>query len=84
MFSNVFQLSRRDTIVTRGEAQSKLHKNVVTKGKFQRQLVELRKKIKNAITVSLLVKDINITFLKIWKISYIINTYHFVSRIFRN
>ncbi|BFZ02980.1 hypothetical protein BsWGS_06019 [Bradybaena similaris] len=42
-------VSRRDTIVTRGDAQSKLKKNTVTKGTFERQMGELRKKIKQTI-----------------------------------
>ena len=45
---------RRDTIVTRGEAQMKAkdyNKKVVTKGTFQRQMGELRKKIKTTIKV---------------------------------
>ena len=42
---------RRDTIVTRGDAQSKMNKKVVTKGTFQRQLVDLKKKIKTTIQV---------------------------------
>lgn len=46
-----YTVLRRDTIVTRGEARAKLNKKVVTKGKFQRQLAELRKKIKSAIAV---------------------------------
>ena len=41
---------RRDTIVTRGDAQTKTNKKVVTKGSFQRQLAELRKKIKQTIS----------------------------------
>lgn len=44
--------TRRDTIVTRGDAQSKLKKNTVTKGTFERQMGELRKKIKQTINVS--------------------------------
>ena len=39
-------VSRRDTIVTRGDAQSKLYKKVETKGTFQKKLTETRKKIK--------------------------------------
>ena len=39
-------VSRRDTIVTRGDAQSKLYKKVETKGTFQKKLTEMRKKIK--------------------------------------
>ncbi|XP_025098485.1 coiled-coil domain-containing protein 40-like isoform X2 [Pomacea canaliculata] len=42
-------VSRRDTIVTRGEAQSKLQKKILTKGSFERQMAELRKKIKTTI-----------------------------------
>ena len=50
----MFCAFRRDTIVTRGEARAKLDKKVITKSKFQRQLADLRKKIKNAITVNIL------------------------------
>ncbi|XP_071960201.1 coiled-coil domain-containing protein 40-like isoform X2 [Antedon mediterranea] len=39
-------VSRRDTIVTRGDAQSKLNKKVETKGTFKKKLVEMGKKIK--------------------------------------
>lgn len=48
---------RRDTIVTRGDAQAKIaartksKDKTVTKGTFQRQLAELRKKIKTTIQV---------------------------------
>lgn len=42
-------VSRRDTIVTRGDAQTKINKKVLTKGTFQRQMGETRKKIKNTI-----------------------------------
>ncbi|XP_060084117.1 coiled-coil domain-containing protein 40-like [Ylistrum balloti] len=42
-------VSRRDTIVTRGDAQQKTNKNVLTKGTFERQMAELRKKIKHTI-----------------------------------
>ncbi|XP_064620964.1 coiled-coil domain-containing protein 40-like isoform X2 [Lineus longissimus] len=42
-------VSRRDTIVTRGDAQTKMNKKVITKGTFQRQLAETKKKIKNTI-----------------------------------
>jgi len=42
-------VSRRDTIVTRGDAQSKMNKKVLTKGTFQRQMGELKKKIKTTI-----------------------------------
>lgn len=42
-------VSRRDTIVTRGDAQTKVSKKTVTKGTFQRQLNELKKKIKQTI-----------------------------------
>ena len=42
---------RRDTIVTRGDAQSKMKKKVLTKGTFERQMAELRKKIKSTIQV---------------------------------
>lgn len=44
--------SRRDTIVTRGDAQAKLNKKVLTKGTFQRQMAELKKKIKVTVHVS--------------------------------
>ena len=43
---------RRDTIVTRGDAQQKTNKKVLTKGTFERQMAETRKKIKQTITVS--------------------------------
>ncbi len=46
---------RRDTIVTRGDAASKVStaaKQVVTKGTFKRQMSELRKKIKSTVQVS--------------------------------
>lgn len=42
---------RRDTIVTRGDASQKVNKKVLTKGTFERQMGELRKKIKVTITV---------------------------------
>uniref|UniRef100_A0A0B7A0L2 Coiled-coil domain-containing protein 40 n=1 Tax=Arion vulgaris TaxID=1028688 RepID=A0A0B7A0L2_9EUPU len=42
-------VSRRDTILTRGDAQSKMKKKTVTKGTFERQMGELRKKIKQTI-----------------------------------
>ncbi|KAH9504072.1 Coiled-coil domain-containing protein 40 [Bulinus truncatus] len=42
-------VSRRDTIVTRGEAQSKMKNKIVTKGTFERQMGEMRKKIKQTI-----------------------------------
>ncbi|XP_041363110.1 coiled-coil domain-containing protein 40-like [Gigantopelta aegis] len=42
-------VSRRDSIVTRGEAQSKMKVKVLTKGTFERQMAELRKKIKQTI-----------------------------------
>ncbi|CAL1527056.1 unnamed protein product [Lymnaea stagnalis] len=42
-------VSRRDTILTRGDAQSKMKKKVVTKGIFERQMGEIRKKIKQTI-----------------------------------
>lgn len=42
---------RRDTIVTRGDAQQKINKKVLTKGTFERQMGELRKKIKVTIQV---------------------------------
>ena len=50
-----FARFRRDTIVTRGDAQSKASnatKQVLTKGTFQRQMAELKKKIKTTIQVS--------------------------------
>ena len=37
--------------MTRGDAQSKMKKTVLTKGSFERQMAELRKKIKNTIQV---------------------------------
>lgn len=40
-------VSRRETIVTRGEAQGKIDKKTPTKGAFQKKLMELKKKIKN-------------------------------------
>ncbi|XP_071132695.1 coiled-coil domain-containing protein 40-like [Mytilus edulis] len=43
-------VSRRDTIVTRGDASQKVNKKVLTKGTFERQMGELRKKIKVTIT----------------------------------
>ncbi|WAQ97414.1 CCD40-like protein [Mya arenaria] len=42
-------VSRRDTIVTRGDAQQKMSKKVLTKGTFERQMNETRKKIKQTI-----------------------------------
>ncbi|GFR74317.1 coiled-coil domain-containing protein 40 [Elysia marginata] len=42
-------VSRRDTILTRGDAMSKMKKKVVTKGTFERQMAEQRKKIKQTI-----------------------------------
>ncbi|XP_046379305.2 coiled-coil domain-containing protein 40-like isoform X2 [Haliotis rufescens] len=39
-------VSRRDTIVTRGDSQSKMKQKVVTKGTFERQMAEHRRKIK--------------------------------------
>ncbi|CAH1795383.1 unnamed protein product, partial [Owenia fusiformis] len=42
-------VSRRDTIVTRGDAQSKMNKKIMTKGTFQRQMAETKKKIKRTI-----------------------------------
>ena len=44
---------RRDTIVTRGDAQQKMNKKVLTKGTFERQMNETRKKIKQTIQVHL-------------------------------
>ncbi|KAK3796467.1 hypothetical protein RRG08_009244 [Elysia crispata] len=43
-------VSRRDTILTRGDAMSKMKKKVVTKGTFERQMAEQRKKIKQTIS----------------------------------
>ena len=40
---------RRDTIVTRGDAQAKMNKKILTKGTFQRQMAEMKKKIKSTI-----------------------------------
>lgn len=42
---------RRDTIVTRGDAQQKINKKVLTKGTFERQMNEMRKKIKQTVQV---------------------------------
>ncbi|KAK3598746.1 hypothetical protein CHS0354_028798 [Potamilus streckersoni] len=42
-------VTRRDTIVTRGDAQQKMNKKVLTKGTFERQMTETRKKIKQTI-----------------------------------
>ncbi|XP_059157116.1 coiled-coil domain-containing protein 40-like isoform X2 [Physella acuta] len=42
-------VSRRDTIVTQGDALSKQKKKVVTKGNFERQMMEMKKKIKQTI-----------------------------------
>ncbi|XP_045213458.2 coiled-coil domain-containing protein 40-like [Mercenaria mercenaria] len=42
-------VSRRDTIVTRGDASQKINKKVLTKGTFERQMNETRKKIKQTI-----------------------------------
>ena len=44
---------RRDTIVTRGEAQVSMNRQVLTKGTFQRQLADLKKRIKTQIKVYL-------------------------------
>ena len=44
-------VSRRDTIVTRGDSTQK-NPNVVTQGKLQRDIVELQKKIKETNQVS--------------------------------
>ena len=51
----LFQTFRRDTIVTRGDAQTKVtvHKQTLTKGSFQRQMSELKKKIKTTIQVTI-------------------------------
>lgn len=45
-------ICRRDTIVTRGDSQSKMKQKVVTKGTFERQMAEHRRKIKQTINVS--------------------------------
>merc|ERR1719346_835404 len=42
-------IQEMEKAVTRGDAQSKMNKKVVTKGTFQRQLVDLKKKIKTTI-----------------------------------
>ncbi|XP_046567885.1 coiled-coil domain-containing protein 40-like [Haliotis rubra] len=42
-------VSRRDTIVTRGDSQSKMKQKVVTKGTFERQMAEHRRKIKQTV-----------------------------------
>ncbi|KAK6170441.1 hypothetical protein SNE40_018834 [Patella caerulea] len=42
-------VSRRDTIVTRGDAQTKMKSKPLTKGTFERQMAETRKKIKTTI-----------------------------------
>ena len=39
-------VSRRDTIITRGEAQAKIDHKTPTKGAFQKRLNEMKKKIK--------------------------------------
>jgi hypothetical protein len=44
-------VSRRDTIVTRGDSTQK-NPNVVTQGKLQRDIVELQKKIKETNQVN--------------------------------
>lgn len=46
-----FMICRRDTIVTRGDAQQKINKKVLTKGTFERQMNEMRKKIKQTVQV---------------------------------
>jgi hypothetical protein len=48
-----FLYFRRDTIVTRGDASQKINKKVLTKGTFERQMNETRKKIKQTIQVYL-------------------------------
>lgn len=45
-------VARRETIVVRGEAQSKLNKKVLTKGDFHYKKQELLKKIKDSHKVS--------------------------------
>merc|ERR1712043_158718 len=42
-------VSRRDTIVTRGEALQKMKRPVVTEGQMQKQLIETKKKIKQSM-----------------------------------
>ncbi|XP_075260271.1 coiled-coil domain-containing protein 40-like [Convolutriloba macropyga] len=42
-------VSRRDTIVTRGEALQKMKRPVVTEGQMQKQLIETKKKIKQSL-----------------------------------
>lgn len=42
-------VSRRDTIVIRGDAQAKMNKKTITKGTFHRNLAQLRQKIKQTI-----------------------------------
>ena len=39
-------VSRRDTIITRGEAQAKIDHKTPTKGVFQKKLNEIKKKVK--------------------------------------
>ena len=45
-------VSRRDTIITRGEAQAKIDHKTPTKGAFQKKLNEIKKKIKQTQKVS--------------------------------
>jgi len=42
-------VARRDAITVHGEAQQKLNKNLLTKGAFEREAMELKKKIKATI-----------------------------------
>ena len=42
-------VSRRDTIVTRGEAMQKMKKPVVTEGQMQKEMIETKKKIKQSL-----------------------------------
>ena len=61
-------VSRRDTIVTRGDAQAKMNRKVETKGTFQKKLAELKKKIKETQHVCL---HYSIALLKLWHCWYI-------------
>lgn len=45
-------VSRRETIVVRAEGQSKMNKQVLTKGDFYYKRLELKKKIKETQKVS--------------------------------
>jgi coiled-coil domain-containing protein 40 len=42
-------VSRRDTIMTRGEAENKLKQKAVTRGSLQRDITEMKKKIRDVI-----------------------------------